>query len=190
MRTFVVLDRDGTVIVERNHLSDPGQVELLPGAARGLRKMRQMGLGLAIITNQSVIGRGLVNEAQLHQIHERMRKLLELEGVVLDGLYLCPHLPEDRCGCRKPGTGLLLLASRELGFDPSKCFVVGDKDCDIAMGQRAGATTLLVLTGYGEKTRDENKTLPDFVTRGLDDAATLIGRLVRQAESSHLHPTA
>ena len=185
MRRFVLLDRDGTVIVERHHLSDPKQVELLPGAASGLRQMRQMGLGLAIITNQSVIGRGLVNEAQLCQIHERMYKLLEMERVFIDGLYLCPHLPEDRCGCRKPGTELLFLASQELGFDPRKCFVIGDKDCDIAMGKRAGATTFLVLTGYGEKTRDEINTLPDFVIQGLDEAATLIGGLLRKAKYGH-----
>jgi D-glycero-D-manno-heptose 1,7-bisphosphate phosphatase len=177
-RRFVLLDRDGTIIVERNYLADPDGVELLPGAARGLREIQHLGLGLAVITNQSAIGRGFIDETRLEQIHERVRRLLEQEKVFLDGIFFCPHLPEDDCDCRKPGTALLSIAEKELGFDARDCFVIGDKDCDIAMGQRAGATTFLVRTGYGEKTEMDTMNQPDFVVDNLEKAAEMIKDLL------------
>lgn len=180
---FVILDRDGTIIVEKNYLSDPDEVELLPGAAKGLKRMREMGLGLVVITNQSAIGRGFLDTARLAQIHERMRRLLEEQGVFLNGIYFCPHLPEKACDCRKPGTALLELAGRELEFCVRHSFVVGDKECDIALGKRAGATTFLVLTGYGEDTLAKTKEKPDFVVKDLDGAATIIeSRIVSAKE--------
>src|SRR5207245_3946349 len=112
-RRFVALDRDGTITVERNYLSDPDQVELLPGAADGLRKLRQLGLGLIVVTNQSAIGRGFFDATQLERIHERLTALLAAEEVALDGIFACPHLPEQNCRCRKPNTGLLDDAARE-----------------------------------------------------------------------------
>jgi D-glycero-D-manno-heptose 1,7-bisphosphate phosphatase len=180
-RPFVLLDRDGTVIVERHYLSDATNVELLPGVTEGLRRMREMGLGLAMISNQSGIARGLVSEVELEDIHKRMRNLLEEEKVILDGIYYCPHLPEDRCECRKPGTALLERAAKELGFNPRISYLIGDKDCDIEMGMRAGATTFLVLTGYGRLTRGANRTRADFVVEDLNEAATMIGRLLSGA---------
>ena len=173
---FVILDRDGTIIVERNYLSDPAEVELLPGAANGLRRMRKLGLGLVVITNQSAIGRGLLDTARLSQIHERMCELLKEEGVFLNGVYFCPHLPEEACNCRKPGTALVELAGRELGFYARKSYVIGDKECDIAMGKRVGAATFLVLTGYGKDTLSNEIERPDFVVEDLDEAATIIER--------------
>src|SRR3989338_6450244 len=106
-RRFVVLDRDGTVIIERNYLSNPNDVELIRGAGPALRAMRRMGLGLVVITNQSAIGRGFFDERRLKEIHGKMTRLLKAEGVKLDGLYYCPHTPEDDCRCRKPNIGLI-----------------------------------------------------------------------------------
>ncbi len=148
-RRYVLLDRDGTVIVERNYLSDPSQVELIPGAAEGLRSLSRMGLGLLIVTNQSGIGRGYFDDARLAEIHGRMCGMLADEGVVLDGIYVCPHTPEEGCDCRKPRTGLISQAAARHGFEPAEAFVIGDKACDIELGQRIGACTLLVRTGYG-----------------------------------------
>jgi D-glycero-D-manno-heptose 1,7-bisphosphate phosphatase len=173
-RRFVILDRDGTLIVERHYLSDPRQVELLANAASGLRHMRERGLGLVVITNQSGIGRGFFDEARLHRIHQRMNELLEAEGITLDGLYFCPHVPEDNCLCRKPRTGLIELASKELGFHPQDCFVIGDKACDIKLGQRVGATTFLVRTGYGSQELAHEKITPDYVVDNLWEAAQVI----------------
>jgi D-glycero-D-manno-heptose 1,7-bisphosphate phosphatase len=177
-RRFVLLDRDGTIIVERNYLSDPAEVELLPGAASGLRRMRDLGLGLVVITNQSAIGRGYIDKAGLDRIHERMCELLRIEGVSLDGIYFCPHLPEDGCDCRKPGTALVDLAAKELAFEPRQSFLIGDKECDILLGNRTGATTLLVLTGYGAQTDTEGGTRPDFVVDDLNEAAVMVEHLI------------
>lgn len=181
-RRFVVLDRDGTVIVERHYLSAPDQVELIPGAGSGLRQLREAGLGLVLITNQSALGRGFFDESCLDAIHERMRELLRAEGVYLDGIYVCPHKPEDNCLCRKPKTGLLDLAARELGFDRQASFVIGDKPCDIELGQRAGATTLLVLTGYGTQVSREGKITADYTVASLSEAAQIIRHLLTAGE--------
>ena len=116
-RRFVLLDRDGTLIVERNYLSDPDQVELIPGAAAGLRRLAARGLGLVLVTNQSGIGRGFFDAARLAEIHERLTALLRAERVELDGIYVCPHHPDQACDCRKPRPALVLRAAAELGFD-------------------------------------------------------------------------
>ena len=177
-RRFVVLDRDGTIIVERQYLSDPRQVELIPGAASGLRRLNEMGLGLVVITNQSAVGRGFFDQLRLDLIHQRLRELLNAEGVHLDGVYICPHTPEDDCPCRKPRPGLLELAAKELDFDPRACFVIGDKACDVELGQRVGATTFLVRTGYGAQVAAETTVSADYVVDAVWDAAQVIKRLL------------
>jgi D-glycero-alpha-D-manno-heptose 1-phosphate guanylyltransferase len=173
---FVVLDRDGTIIEEREYLSQPDEVSLIPGAGAALRELRQMGFGLVVITNQSGVGRGFFDQAQLERIHRRLKQLLEGEGIRLDGLYVCPHLPEDGCDCRKPRLGLMERAAKELGFRPEDAIVIGDKACDIDMGRMAGALTFLVRTGYGGQV--EKATAADFVVDDLCGATRSIGRLL------------
>ena len=177
-RQFAVLDRDGTIIVERGYLSNPELVELIPGAADGLRRLKGMGLGLVVITNQSGIGRGFFDQAILESIHQRMEELLASGGVHLDGIYFCPHLPEENCQCRKPKPGLLEKAAQELGFDPGATFVIGDKPCDIELGQRVGATTFLVRTGYGARFGADPMVIPNYIVDGLGEAAQIIGHLL------------
>jgi D-glycero-D-manno-heptose 1,7-bisphosphate phosphatase len=177
-RPFVVLDRDGTIIVERHYLSDPGEVQLLPGVARGLRQLSKLGLGLAVVTNQSALGRGFLDRARLDLIHRRLGALLEAEGVRLNGIYFCPHTPDEHCLCRKPKPGLLELAAKELAFDPRACFVIGDKPCDIELGQWVGATTFLVRTGYGAQVAEEATATPDYTVDGLWEAAQAIQRIL------------
>jgi D-glycero-D-manno-heptose 1,7-bisphosphate phosphatase len=183
-RRFAVLDRDGTVIVERHYLSAPDQVELIPGAASGLQQLRDMGLGLVLITNQSALGRGFLDQPRLEAIHDRLRALLRAEGVDLDGIYVCPHKPEDDCLCRKPKTALLDLAARELGFDGQASLVIGDKLCDVELGKRARATTFLVLTGYGRQVLREMSIAADYVVSDLPEAARVIRHLLAQGEST------
>jgi D-glycero-D-manno-heptose 1,7-bisphosphate phosphatase len=175
---FAILDRDGTIIAERHYLSDPEQVELLPGASLGLRQLAQMGLGLVVVTNQSGIGRGFFDRDRLEQIHQRMQDLLAAEGVDLDGIYFCPHIPADACQCRKPRAGLVERAARDLGFDPKESFAIGDKPCDIELGQRVGATTFLVRTGYGAQVAAGNEAQPDYVVDDLSEAQKIIRRLL------------
>ncbi|MGD1805098.1 D-glycero-alpha-D-manno-heptose-1,7-bisphosphate 7-phosphatase [Dapis sp. BLCC M126] len=175
---FVVLDRDGTIIRERHYLSDPELVELLKRTADGLRLLREMGLGLVIVTNQSAIGRGYFDESRLEQIHQRLEELLASEGVYVENIYFCPHTPMDDCNCRKPRTGLLELAAKEHGFNPKDAFVIGDKPCDIELGQRMGATTFLVCTGYGSQVAAENQATPDYVVKNVLEAALVIRGLI------------
>jgi D-glycero-D-manno-heptose 1,7-bisphosphate phosphatase len=173
-RRFVLLDRDGTLIVERHYLSDPELVELLPNAAEGLRRMQHLGFGLVVVTNQSGIGRGYFDEDRLTQIHDRMHAVLRAEGLTLDGVYYCPHTPEDDCACRKPRPGLIEQAANDLYFEPAECVVIGDKASDIRLGQRVGATTILVRTGYGEQELDKLVSPPDAVVADLLKAASFI----------------
>jgi len=175
-RRYVLLDRDGTIIEERDYLSQPEQVTLIPGTGAALRELQRMGFGLVVITNQSGLARGFFDEVQLKRIHARLEQLLEREGVHLDGIYVCPHKPDDDCACRKPKLGLVRKAASELGFNLNDSIVIGDKACDIDMGRLAGAMTFLVRTGYGAQF--ENETAADFVVDDLVIATESIGRLL------------
>ena len=171
---FVVLDRDGTVIVERQYLSDPEQVELLPGVGAALRHLSEWGCGLLVLTNQSGIGRGLFDEGIVEAIHARMSALLHQEGVRLDGIFYCPHTPEDGCACRKPKPGLAVQAACALRFDPSDSIVIGDKPCDIELGRAIGAKTILVRTGYGRSMEPACGHLADSVVDDVAGAVSVI----------------
>jgi D-glycero-D-manno-heptose 1,7-bisphosphate phosphatase len=173
-----VLDRDGTINVERHYVADPDQVELLEGAAEGLRQLRDLGLDLIVVTNQSGVGRGYFSARTLGLIHERLIRCLAAEGIGLAGIYVCPHVPADGCRCRKPGTALLEQAARERGFDLRDAFVIGDKASDIELGRRAGSTTLLVRTGYGAETAAAGTVAPDHVVDDLRGAARVIEQVI------------
>lgn len=173
VKRFILLDRDGTIIVEKNYLSKPEDVELIPGAAKALRRLKKMGFGLMVITNQSGVGRGYFNETTLKQIHQRMVQLLAKEGVVLDDIYFCPHIPEDNCLCRKPKTGMVNEAIEKHYFDPKHCFVIGDNKSDIELGKNIGAKTILVRTGYGRET--ERDLIADYVVDDLNSVLPVLG---------------
>ena len=181
-RRFVILDRDGTINVDRDHLSDPADLELIPRAASGLRKLRDAGFGLVVVTNQSVVGRGTVDGAGLEAIHAKLAEILAEENTKVDALYHCPHVPEDGCSCRKPQADLVWQAARDLGFDPGRSFLVGDHLTDIEMGRAVGATTILVRTGHGNEIDAFRGEPPDHVAADLDEAADIILSLVEQEE--------
>lgn len=176
-RPFVILDRDGVVIVDKHYLSDPMDVELLPGVTRSLACIRELGMGAVIVTNQSGIGRGFFDEEQLRAVHARLLELLQADGVNVDGIYYCPHAPDDGCVCRKPETGLVLQAAEVHGFLPAACYVVGDRRSDIDLGRAVGATTFLTTQGYGHQFVDDPETRPDFVVSGLPEAVAIIESL-------------
>jgi D-glycero-D-manno-heptose 1,7-bisphosphate phosphatase len=173
-RRFVLLDRDGTINVEQVYLSDMDELKLYPNTLDGLRRLKGLGLGLVVITNQSAIGRGFFDRERLEEVHLRLKDLLGRGGVTLDDIFVCPHTPDDGCQCRKPKPGLALHAAQKLGFDPTQAFVIGDKACDIGLGQRIGATTLLVRTGYGNEEISLGKVNPDFVVEDLAEAAQVV----------------
>lgn len=171
----VLLDRDGTIIVEKEYLSDPAGVELLPGAAAGLRALRALGCLLAVVTNQSGVGRGYYTLDTMHAVNRRMAELLAREGIVLDGIYFCPHAPGSGCACRKPLPGMGLQAARELGFEPRDAVIIGDKLVDLGLAGAMGARGILVRTGYG---RDEERrvTKQEYISVAddLPDAARML----------------
>jgi D-glycero-D-manno-heptose 1,7-bisphosphate phosphatase len=174
-----MLDRDGTINVEKHYLSSPDEVELLPGAAEGIRLIRRLSLAAVVVTNQSAIGRGYFDLDTLDRIHQRMRGLLANQGAFVDAIYVCPHRPDAACNCRKPAPGLAWRAADEFRADLSRSFMVGDKDCDIQLGKGVGATTILVRTGYGAKMAMEGETQADYVFADLLEVAHMIQWLVK-----------
>jgi D-glycero-D-manno-heptose 1,7-bisphosphate phosphatase len=179
MKRLVLLDRDGTINVEKHYLSAPDLLELLPGAAEGIRLMRQLGLAAVVVTNQSAIGRGYFSLHTLARIHQRLQDMLAHQQAELDRIYVCPHRPEQGCHCRKPEPGLAWRAAHELRGDLSASFVVGDKTCDIELGKRIGATTILVRSGYGDQVALSGSIQADYMVANLLEAVPLIKRLVR-----------
>jgi D-glycero-D-manno-heptose 1,7-bisphosphate phosphatase len=176
VRRFVLLDRDGTLNVEKEYLSSVEGLELLPNTVAGLAAIRRLGLGLVVLTNQSGIGRGYFAAETVAAIHRALEAALATGGVKLDGIYVCPHAPDAGCPCRKPAPGLAEQAARELGFRLEDSFVIGDKPADIELGRRAGATTILVRTGYGRSS--EAQAGADFVADDLVDAARIIAGIL------------
>ena len=151
-RPALLLDRDGTLIEERDYLSDPAGVALLPGVAAAIGLANRAGWVVVVVSNQSGIGRGYFGESEVAAVNQRIERLLAAEGAHLDRLYHCPHAPEARCSCRKPAPGMALQAAAELGLDLGRSFVIGDKPADLALARAVGATPLLVRTGYGRET--------------------------------------
>ena len=175
-RRFVLIDRDGTINVEKHYLSDPDQVELYPGVAAAIRRLNQLNMGVAVITNQSGVARGYFDLARLEQIHTRLYALLESEGAAIDGIYICPHGPDDDCDCRKPLPGMVDQAVADHHFDPARAFMIGDKEVDVELGQAVGAETFLVRTGHGAKFVEGTKA--DHVVDDLAAAVRIIEKSV------------
>ncbi len=171
--TAVLLDRDGTIIVDRDYLADPERVTLLPGAAAGLRLLASQQLRLVVLTNQSGVGRGRISLAQLGLVHGRLRAVLTAEGIILAGIYSCPHRSDAGCNCRKPATGLALRAASELDFDIEGAVVAGDKPADIALARRLGVPAFLVTTCYGGSTLTDPTIQADYLVDGLDEMARI-----------------
>ncbi len=174
-KRYALLDRDGTIIVEKNYLSSPDEVDLIPRAAEGIQALRELGWGVIVVTNQSGIARGFLTPSTLDEIHRTLAAKLAAEGVYVDAIYHCPHQPEDDCACRKPKTGLVERAAADWGFNLRDAVVIGDKPCDVELGRNAGAATVLVRTGYGRE-YEASGLQADIVADDLLDAARAIGR--------------
>ena len=186
-RPGVFMDRDGTLVIERGYLSDPSGLELLPGAVAAMHVLKAAGLPLIVISNQSGVGRGFFPLSRVHEVMARLRIESRAAGVELDGIYFCPHRPEDGCACRKPGTRLLERAAEDHVLTLRGSFMVGDKLRDVETVQRVGGRGVLVRSGYG---REEERSLggapagrgPDHVCDGLEDASAWILAAMESAE--------
>lgn len=187
MTPAVFLDRDGVLIEEVGHLRRPEQLRLTQGAAAAVAELRAAGLRVILVTNQSAVARGLLSEAELAAVHERLRALLQAEGAVLDDILYCPHHPTEglppydvACACRKPAPGMLLMAQERHGLDLAGSFLVGDKRSDIGAARRAGcAAAILVRTGHGATEAAgpfQEDDRPDLICDDLTEAAAFILR--------------
>jgi len=197
-RVAAFLDRDGTINEEKNFLSDPGELSLIPGAATAIRRLNDSSIATCVISNQSGVARGFLNEDDLVAIHDTLKQQLKKDaGAHLDRIYYCPHHPTAgiapyniSCECRKPGIGMLERGARELDIRLDRSFVVGDRIVDVQVAMAVGATSILVLTGYGTTTLEECKAehvSPDFVAPSLSEAVEFILQSVYDDGESTTH---
>lgn len=177
-RPAVFLDRDGTIMVEESYLADPDEVALVPGAAEAMKRLRDAGFALVIVTNQSGIARGLYSLSDYQAVAARLEEVLEARGVAPDATRYCPHHPDHTgpCDCRKPATGMHRSAEAELGIDLLASYYVGDKITDVVPARSLGGQGILVRTGYGE---DEEEDVADDVWVVDDLAAAADAILAR-----------
>jgi D-glycero-D-manno-heptose 1,7-bisphosphate phosphatase len=177
----VFIDRDGVVCENRpDHVKSWSEFVFVPGSVEALASLSNAGVRVFIVTNQAIVGRGVISRRALDVIHERMLDVLTGAGVRIEAVLVCPHHPEDRCRCRKPQPGLLLDAALRDKVDLESSIVVGDAGGDIEAGARAGCETVLVRTGRGAATisaREWGEHPPDFIADDLVDAAIwILGR--------------
>jgi D-glycero-D-manno-heptose 1,7-bisphosphate phosphatase len=181
-RPGVFLDRDGTLVVERGYLSDPAGLEFLPGAIAALHDLKAAGLPLIVISNQAGVGRGLFPLERVYEVMARLRVEARAAGLELDGIYFCPHRPEEGCACRKPGTLLLERAAEDHLLRLRGSFMVGDKLLDVETVQRAGGQGVLVRSGYGREEERSRGGAPDHVCDDLEGASAWILATLATAE--------
>ncbi len=163
--SIVFLDRDGTINVDVDYISDVRELKLIPGAATAVAKLKKQGFKIIVVTNQSGIARGFTKPEDVEAVNQALQEMLlqEDNSAVIDDIYYCPHGPDDDCACRKPKTGMVA----HLTINPTNCWIVGDKVSDLEFGQALGIPSehqILLLTGHGEEQlstiKSQNKHLP------------------------------
>lgn len=178
MYPAIFLDRDGVIIENRtNYVREWGDVAIYGQALTALAGINSSPYKIVVVTNQSAVGRGIITLEAVREINERLVQIIEQTGGRIDGVYVCPHAPQDGCACRKPKPGLLLQAAEELSLDLSRSILIGDALSDILAGQAAGVRqTALVRTGLGTEqvasaTADTLQQLPvyDTLTAALSE---------------------
>lgn len=191
MRRAVFLDRDGVIIADTHLLTEFAQIQLLPGVAPALQHLADDGFKLIVVSNQTVVARGLATEIQVQAINtEIQRQLKQAGGPTLDAFFICPHHPQAtlpayrlNCACRKPKPGLLLTAATEFNLNLTACFMIGDRMTDIMAGVKAGCRTIWLQTGMHtappiETTEPLDVTIqPDYICNNLQQAADWIFNL-------------
>jgi len=175
----VFLDRDGVINVDSpDYIKSWDEFDFIPGSLEAIALLTAHGLTVIVITNQSVIGRKLVEPETLQDMHQRVQDAVLAAGGRIHAFYHCPHVPQDACVCRKPEPGLILAAQRDFGLDLSQTCMVGDSEKDMVAAQKAGCGgRVLVRTGNGLKTESQllqSGTSVDHVAENLLEAAKFI----------------
>ncbi|MET1153524.1 HAD-IIIA family hydrolase [Arthrobacter sp.] len=163
----ILFDRDGTLVTDVPYNPDPDKVRPVAGARAAVEAVRAAGLACGVLTNQSGIGRGLLNRDQVEAVNARVDELLG----PFDVWEICPHQPDDGCRCRKPQPGMILAACRRLGLDPSEVAYIGDIGADVEAAAAAGASGVLVPTPV---TRREEVEAATLVAGNLAEAISLL----------------
>ena len=175
MDKVVFLDRDGTISRDSpDHIKSWDELHFLPNAKQGIKLLNDDGFNIIIITNQSVIARGMVTIEGLDFIHQNMIKELEDYGCKIHKIYYCPHHPDDGCNCRKPNPGLLLKAAQENNIDTSKSYMVGDRMMDVEVGKAVDCKTILISSELGLQELKNSRIKPDYLAKDLLDASKWI----------------
>jgi D-glycero-D-manno-heptose 1,7-bisphosphate phosphatase len=157
---LIVLDRDGVINYDSDQfIKSPEEWRPIPGSLEAISRLNHAGFRVVVATNQSGVGRGLLDIATLNAIHERMHKALAQVGGRIDAIFFCPHTADSECGCRKPKPGMLEEIGMRFNVDMTGVPCLGDSPRDLAAAEAVGAQPMLVLTGKGEKTLREG-TLP------------------------------
>lgn len=184
LQRAVFLDRDGTLNVEKEYLSDPDKLVLFPGVIPALQRLRDAGYLLVVVTNQSGIGRGYYTEADMHRVNERLIQMLAGEDIVFARIYFAPEAPEQPSRGRKPSPQFLFDARDELGIDLGRSYMVGDKISDLECGWNAGVRrSILVRTGYGATTEQKQPALANRATI-VDDLAAAVDFILNDQPAS------
>lgn len=181
----VFMDRDGTVNEQMGYINHADRFILLPGVGKAIHLLNEAGYLAIIVSNQSGVARGYFPLELVHRVHDKMKRLIKMDGAILDGVYFCPHYPEGKippfkmnCNCRKPGTGLIQAAEAAFDIDRANSWVIGDRCTDVEMAQRAGLKSILVKTGYGrgdlQYVFPRLSFQPDHVAEDLLDAVKWI----------------
>lgn len=153
-KPFIILDRDGVINEDSDdYICSPEQWIPIPGSIQAIADLSTAGFRVVVVTNQSGIGRGLFDEYTLGLMHEKLHQLVEDQSGSIAGIFLCPHTPEDTCGCRKPAAGMLDQIEAEFGSTVSGCWFIGDSKKDLDCGLARGCRPGLVLTGKGRATQ-------------------------------------
>ena len=184
-RPAVFLDRDGTLSEERGFIDRLELIEIFPWTSDAVRLLNRAGFAVVVVTNQSAIGRGIIDVPFLQSVHDAFDRHFAKSGARIDRYYYCPHhpdapLPEYRtaCRCRKPGPGMIEQAAADLGLDLSRSFMVGDRPIDVASGHAAGVRSVLVRSGHSSGGGDAPPGLrdPDAILNNLMEAVGWILR--------------
>lgn len=169
-RPCVFLDRDGTIIEHVHYLHEPGKMRILPGSLEGMKKLKEKGFRLVVITNQPGIGLGYFSREDFFRVNTRLLSATSKAGIYIDKIYYCPHNEADRCACRKPAPGMIERACRDLEIDMKRSYMIGDMAGDVLAGRQAGCKTILICGDDGLAA----EVKPDMRATDLLDAATQI----------------
>jgi len=170
----IFLDRDGTLIKQADDIVRPSQIHVLENVPEGLRMMRDLGYRLIVITNQPVVGKGLITKAGVEKLNEVLNARFKKKKAEIDAFYICPHRYWAKCPCRKPKLGLVREAARRFKIDLRQSFFVGDDMRDVETGSRGKMQTILVMTGKAGADKKFFDTKPTFVAKDLLAAAKII----------------